>query len=313
MKINTKIIKKLTACILAAAAALSLWGCSEVQVSAPMDSATLVTIESASVKTTESIFRLLELKNAYGKTDPEFFESEVDGMTMGEYIKDSIKEEMIMLCAVQNMAEEMAVYLSEEELAAASEKAQEAYKEISALYDPAAYAITIADAESLYEKQALYEKIYGNLTDSVTMEISESDTKVIEVNYCLLPEEATLTEAENLRSAISAGEFQTACESAGYTPVMNVQLRKGDMIEAFENVAFSLGDGEVSECTETIEGIYVIQCVDDYLSAESSANYNAVISQEKEKLFEEAYHAYSDGKVLRFNSEVWEEISVAGL
>lgn len=313
MKINTKIVKKFISGIIAAAAALSLCACSEVQISAPMDPATLVTIESSSIQVTESIFRLMELRTAYGETSAEFYASEVDGMTMEEYIKDSVKEEVIRLCAVGNMADGMAVYLTEEENSQALEEAQEAYKEISALYDLSAHAITITDAESLYIKQALYEKVYAELTGEVTMEISESDTKVIQVNYCLLPEEATLTEAETLRSTINAGEFQTACESAGYTPVMNAQIRKGDMIAAFESVAFSLGDGEVSECTETIEGIYIIQCVEDYLSAESSANYNAVISQEKKERFEEVYDAYSEGTALRFNSEVWEEISVAGL
>lgn len=304
-------MKKTFISLLIISAVLSLCSCAEIKLTTPLSDETLVKIEDETCSTAEGVFRLMEVVASYGGADESFLERSVDDMTMEEYIMESVQEEMTTLTAVVLMADSMAVYLTDEELEESAAAAQEAYAEISAEYDTEAYGITLETAESLYEKQALYEKIYSSLTESVTMEISESDTKVIEVNFVLFPEDTTLDEAETLRTEINSGaSFQTACENADYTPYMNITIKKGDMVSAFENVAFALKDGELSECTETVDGIYLIECVEDYLANESAANYNSVVTEAKDEVFDEAYNEFSDGRELEFNTSVWNSIDI---
>lgn len=294
--------------------AFSLAGCSEIRLASALDDDILVQIEDETVSSAEGLFRLMELIESYGDTDETFFARSVGDITMDEYLKESVEEEMVMLACMVFIADDLAIYLTDDEIAQSALDAEEAFFEISLEYDTTAWGITLEDVENLYEKQALYEKVYSELTDSVTMEISETDTKVIEVNFVLFPEDTTIDEAERLRAKISAGvSFESACEALGYEPYMNITIKKGDMVSAFESVAFALSDGELSECTETVDGIYLIECVEDYLEAESAANYNAVITEAKDEIFETTYSDFLNSVEIRINDSFWEDISAAGL
>lgn len=310
---GNKNLRRCAALILAFALALSLCACAEVKLVTSMSDDELVVIEDQTISSAEGVFRLMELIHSYGETDEYFFERSVGDMTMEEYLKESVKEEMTdLLCAVY-IADEMAVYLTDEELEESNEEAEAAYAEISALYDVSSYGITVSDAQALYEKQALYDKVYSALTDSVTMEISETDTKVIEVNFILFSEDTTISEAESFRSEILAGaDLEESALAAGYETYMNITLKKGDMISAFENVAFALTDGELSECTETVDGIYLIECVEDYLEAASAANYNSVIAAAKEEILEEAYNEIYENIQINFNTKFWQSVKASG-
>ena len=309
-----KFLRKTAALILAGVIALSMCACAEIKLVSSMDDDTLIVIDDEVCTSAEGIFRLMEVIEAYGDADEYFFERSVGSLTMEEYLKESVKEEMIKLLCVSFIADDLAIYLTDEEIEASNEAAQEAYTQISAKYDTASYSITAEDVCSLYERQALYEKVYSELTESVTMQISETDTKVIEVNFVLFPEGTTLSEAESFREKILAGaDFEQTCESAGYEPYMNITVKKGDMVSAFENVAFALTEGELSECTETVDGIYLIECVEDYLEAESAANYNSVIAAAQDEIFDEAYSAVYENVQINFNSDLWKKVDAAGL
>lgn len=312
--VKFKTLRKIFFAILTAVMVLSLCSCAEIKLAGKMSSDVLVEIEDETCSSAEGVFRLMEVIESYGDTDEYFFERTVGDLSMEEYLKESVKEEMIRLVSVTFIADELAVYLTDDEISEAAQAAYEAYAEISEKYDVDSYNITETDAANLYEKQALYEKVYSELTDSVTMEISETDTKVIEVNFVLFPEGTTISEAEAFRVTISSGaDFEEACEEAGYESYMNITIKKGDMVSAFESVAFALGDGELSECTETVDGIYLIECVEDYLETESLANYNSVIAAAKDEIFQEKYEEFADGTKLRFNTDFWNSISATEL
>ena len=312
--VKFKTLKKLFLIMQSVFMVTALCSCSELKLTGKMSSDILIEINDETCSSAEGVFRLMEVIESYGDTDEYFFERTVGDLSMEEYLKESVKEEMIKLVSVTFIADELAIYLTDDEISEAYQAAYEAYAEISAKYDVASYNITESDAASLYEKQALYEKVYSELTDSVTMEISETDTKVIEVNFVLFPEETTIAEAEAFRVTVSGGtDFEEACTDAGYEPYMNITLKKGDMVSAFENVAFALDDGELSECTETVDGIYLIECVEDYLETESLANYNSVIAAAKDEIFQEKYDEFANGTELRFNTDFWESISAVSL
>lgn len=293
---------------------LGLCSCTQIKLTSSLNDDTLAEIEGESVSSSEGIFRLMEVIESYGSSDEYFFERSVGDLTMEEYLKDSVEEEMVTLLCCSFIADDLAVYLTDEEIEDAHAQAEDSYNEISLKYDVSAYDISLEDVETLYERQALYEKVYEELTGYVTMEISETDTKVIEVNFVLFPEGTDIETAEAFREEVKNGkDLSEACEEAGYTVYTNITLKKGDMVDAFENVAFALSDGELSECTETVDGIYLIECVEDYLEAESAANYNSVIAEAKDEVFEETYNEFTQTVELKFNTEFWDEIDVTAL
>ena len=309
------LLKKISLLAMAALMVFCLCSCTEIKLVRALSDDVLVQIEDESASCAMGVYCLMELIDAYADDiDDTFFSRSVGDITMEEYLKECAMEEVIMLTCIGFIADDLAVYLTDEETAAAKEEAAAAFEEISEKYDTVTYGVTQSDAQDYYEKKALYEKVYSELTDSVTMEISETDTKVIEVNFVLFPEDVDIDEAESFRLLISEGEdFETACTEAGYEPYMNITVKKGDMVSAFESVAFSLNDGELSECVETVDGIYLIECVDDYLDAESAANYNAVIMDAKDEIFENTYSAFCESVEIRTNSDYWEKVTPSAL
>ena len=310
-----KSLKKIMLSLMTALMAFCLCSCTEIKLVRALSDDVLVQIDEETTSCAVGVFCLMELIDAYeDDIDDTFFSRSVGDITMDEYLKECAIEEVIMLTCIGLIADDLAVYLTDEEITAADEEGARAYEEISAKYDTASNNVTVADAQEYYEKKAIYEKVYSELTDSVTMEISETDTKVIEVNFVLFPEDVDIDEAESFRSRISSGaDFESACTEAGYEPYMNITVKKGDMVSAFENVAFSLNDGELSECVETVDGIYLIECVNDYLDAESAANYNAVITDAKDEIFENTYSEFCESVEIRTNSDYWETITASAL
>ena len=313
-RLNFK-IKTFLSIILAFIMMLALCGCSQVKLAGPMSSKILVTIDDESCTVNEAIFRLMEVRNYYKADEDEMFWYRTIGdTTFAEYIKESVKDEMLKITSSVIIADEMALYLTEEEQAKIQNDASEAYAMISEQYDLGSYGITLDTAVQLYTKQAYYNKVFNKLAEDIDLKISESDTKVIEVNYVEIPVSVSINEAEEFRNEVKAGtSFETACTNNGWEPVMNQVLMKGSMPSAFEDVAYALTDGELSEIVETTDCLYVIQCIEDYMIAESVANNNQVISSAKQQLFDDKYEEFAETVIMRFNDSVWEDISVPDL
>lgn len=309
------IFKAFSAVFAAVIIVCSLAGCGEIRLARPMSDSVLLTINSQPCSVAEAIYRLMEVKEYYkADEDDMFWDRSIGDTTFEGYIKDSVKEEMMHLTASEIMSEEMALYLTDDDISGYTQKAQESYLALSQRYDLTSYGITQSTVTELYRKQALYDKVFNKLSENINIQISESDTKVIEINYVEIPLGVSLNTAEKLRTEVKSGtSFKTACESFGWEPVMDQVIMKGDMPAAFENVAYALIDGELSEIIETPECLYIIQCVEDYMISESVANNNKVISSARKARFDDAFNELASRTLLRFNDAVWDDIRVARL
>ncbi len=309
-------LKRCTALLLVTIILLpALAGCAEIRVAPPLPKDTLIVIDEVECSLAEAMFRLMEVKEIYRADEDEvFWERKIGDVNIAQYVKDAVLEEMTRATAAGIMAGEMAVYLTADECDAYLKEAEDAYNEISGSYDLRKYGITLDDVSELYRKMALYDKVFAKLSDDVTLKISQTDTKVIEVNYVELPANMSINEAEALRKEVKSGtSFETACRAAGYEPFMNCVLMKGDMPEAFENVAYALLDKELSEIVETKECLYIIQSVEDYMVTESVANNNKVLAAARKERFDTAYEAFAAEKLLRTNLSKWNKINVPEL
>ena len=296
---------------LAAFIILTLGGCGEIRLAEPMKENVVISINNEECTIGEAVFRLMEVKDQYDTEEELFWERSIGDITIDQYIKDGVLEEVKKYTASVLMAEEMALYLDEEDKAAAAAKAKEAYTEVGKKHDLSQYGITLETCVALYEKRALYDKVFDRLTENINLEISESDTKVIEINYVEIPLKMSMNTIEDIRYEIKSGtSFERACQAQGLEPVLNKQLVRGEMPTAFDNVAYMLTDGELSEVVETSSCNYLIQCIEDYLINESVANNNKVISEARQELFFNQYNALAGKVMLRFNEELWDSVDV---
>ena len=306
-------MKKVLCAVLIMFMALALSGCSEIKISGEADGTVFAETESITCSMASAVFRLMEIKESYETTDDAIlWERKIDGISMAEYAKAEALDELLKWTAAEAMASEMAIFLTTSELDSIKKEAASSLAELGTIYDLGEFNITLSDVEDLYKKQSLYGKVYDKLSENVTMEISESDTKVIEVNYVTIPKSAKYEEVQELRNALkTTNDFKGTCAEYGYNAVMNMVLKHGEMDQSFESMAYALKDGELSEIVTTQDCYYIIQCLEDYMVAESVANNNDIISSARREKFEEAYAAYADEHQIKINSSAWKMIELS--
>ena len=251
-----------------------LSGCSEIRIDTSTGNA-LITVDKTELSKEEAIYRLLEQKIAYeGDGTNEIWSRKIGSETMNDYVKEAVMDELTLYTASVVMADELGVYMTDEDKESASKNAEETYTKVSAASTNEKYPISLDAAKELYIKKATYEKVYEYVTRDVGNEITEDSTKVICIDYVVIPANNGQQKAKDIYSELmNKVPFEEACKAAGYTPQMNVVVYPKTMNPVFESVAFALTDGELSEVVESKDEYYIIHCIDDKLLEESSANY----------------------------------------
>ena len=229
-----------------------------------------------------------------------------------EYVKEAVTDELMRYTSAEAMAPDLTVYISEEDRAQVEIDAEALYTSLNSKYNLGRYSITMDDAVDLLLKRTYYNKVFDKLSEDINMEISEAQTKAIEISYVFIPAEEGVETAEKLRDTVRGGEnFASICETMGYEPVLNQTVTRGSMPAVFEEKAFVLRDNEVSEIIEARDGYYIIYCIEDYKVAESIANKNRILADAKKEHFEEAYQAFAATARMRFNEKEWEKYDIS--
>ncbi len=306
-KYITKLIGSTMVGTVAAVCAFAFTGCTQIKVTKPLNEEALFEINDTECSVGTALLRLLEAKEEYENAeDSVLWTRKIGDTTLAEYVKNTVKDELLKYTAAQEMATDLTVYLSNEETNSAKNSAMQLYEHMVTKYNLVNYDVSLEDAEDLYIKKAYYDKVYEKLSENIYMEISEADTKAIEIDYVFIPAEDGIEIAEQMRNEMKSGtEFAEVCADHGYDVVLNNVETKGSMPEAFENSAYALRDGEISEVVVTQSGYYIIYCIEDYLVTESQANSNKIIYGKKKENFQEAYEKFAKTNKMRFDNSKW--------
>ncbi|MCF0230002.1 MAG: peptidylprolyl isomerase, partial [Parasporobacterium sp.] len=289
-----------------------LSGCAEIKVTHPIGKDTILEINDVVCSTGTAVARILEAREEYASTgDAVLWTRKIGDVTFAEYVKEQAKDDIMRYTASQVMAENLTIFITDEEYRAAQADGQRLYEELSAGYDLASYDMNVDDVIDLFIKRKYYEKVYDKLSENIKMQISESDTKAIEVNYVLVPAADGPEVAGRVRSDIMNGDFESVCMTYGYTPYMHKVITRGTMPQLFEDYAYALKDNEISEIVETQDGFYIIDCLEDYLVTESVANNNRIISDARREIFQNEYEKFAASNNMRFNTAVWAKFDVS--
>ena len=302
-------IRRASAAILVIAAVFLLSGCTEIKLTHPLGGSTLLEINDTQCSMGTGLFALLEAKENYKDADDALLWTRTIGdTTLAAYLKDTVTDELLRYTAAQVMAKNLTVFIGEEDRAQAEKDAEALFADLNSRYNLARYNISWEDAVDLLIKRTYYNKVYDKLSENIYMEISESDTKAIEISYVLIPTEDGIEVAEKMRNEVKGGaDFKSVCSAYGYEPVTDLTVTKGDLAAAVEVKAFALRDNEVSEIIETRDGYYILYCLEDYKVAESLANKNRIIADAKKERFQNAYEEFARTNKMRFNTAAWDE------
>ena len=229
------------------------------------------------------------------------------GTTFEETLMTQIHDFLKELKTMSRMAEEEKVTLSGKERELAKQAAAQYMEELKNAGDSSEIDRDVV--ESLYEDYWKAEKLVETLTESVNLEVSDSEAKVITVDEIVLSDKDQADEA--LKKVQTEGtDFLTVAKEMSEDQEIEKKISRGMRSDAYEQAAYALSTGETSDVIEADGKYYILRCVNDYDEAATKIRKEEMIREKKNEAFYETYSEYAAKVHLAKDDSLWKNLSI---
>lgn len=304
-----KKIRKYVACLtLVLGVAMLAGGCKNTKIvlTTGLASDELFRIGDVSCRLPEALVYLVNQKNQYENIyGIEMWEHSFGNMTMEEYLKNQVVSQLAQVKSMVLLANEQEILLSDEELGQAREAASEYFSSLSG-EERDILKVTQEEIDQMYEDYCLAYKAYDQITEDVTVEISDDEARIIQLQQIFVLERHL---AEELKNRLEAGEdFGNLAANYSQASQTTVSVARGDKGGIYEEIAFDLNNEEVSEVFEADDGYYILKCLNTYMEEESEENKVRVEQQQRTDRFQSIYSGLMKDTLSEFQEKLWEKV-----
>ena len=299
---------------------------------------TVVTIDDTKFTKADLNMQLYNLKYSYfGKESYEIPDATLDeqitslNMTVGEYLKQQAVEELKILTAVERIAEDNNISLSDEDYEELEENKEEVISNVGGKSEFKKLLrknnITEAAYDKFYYINKLYDKVFEELYSSgkkndLTTEEKESAKeeyfeKYLKIQQIVLAKidvstgsdlsDTIINQKETLANsilteAINGADFEDLIikysEEAQEKGNNTYYYAKGDLLENIESVVVGLGTGSISDVIETDYAFHIVKRLE--LDDSKLENYYDIVRNNK--LVDDIQDMIEDYKIFYENS-----------
>ena len=245
--------------------------------------------------------------------------------TLEDSYKENILARIAQIKTMNLLAAESGVELTEDEEAKVNAAAREYFGTLSEAER------TYLDVDEsvialLYREFAVANKLYETITADVNPEISDDEARTITVRTILIKtysvdpsgrrveysdeeKKNALARIAQIRQKIDDGvAFEVLAADYNEDTKTEYSFGRGVMPEEFEEAAFNLGVGEISDIVETEYGYHLIYCVTTFNPEETDANKVKIVEKRKHEAFDEVYNAYVTTLTSNLNKPLYDSI-----
>lgn len=286
-------------------------------------------IENKSCTLPEAMVFLTNIQNRYESVfGEEIWSACADGITLEEDVKDTALAQLSQMKTMDLLAERNGISLSDEEKEKAGRAAAEYFSSLNET-EKALLTVTEKDIENLYREYALAEKVYDFIIKDINPEISDDEARTITVQHILLKTYAVdgtgkkiaYSEEEKkdvygraeevLKLALAEdSDFEKLIMEYSEDERSVYSFGKGEMEPAFEEAAFNLETGQISDIVETSYGYHIIRCISTFNREETDANKVKIVKKRKEEVFGQEYEAFVTTLTRNLNGELWDSVAL---
>ena len=274
----------------------------------------------------EAMVYIMNIKNNYESAfGDKIWQVSYEGITLEDKLKDLVLSKLARIKALNVMAEQQEIVLSQEETARAGKAASEYYQSLSA-QEVSELNVTQELICQMYEEYALADKVYEQLIANINPEISDDEARTITVQTIFIKtytvngdnekvafsddakKKALAKAKEALKKARSGEDFNTLVAEYSEDSKDYYSFGKGTYNNAFEDTAFNLGTNEISDIVETDEGYYIIKCISTFDRDETDRNKVKLVEQRRKEEFNRQYTDFVSGLARNMNDELWDTV-----
>lgn len=286
-------------------------------------------IEDSICTLSEAMVYLVNTQEGYEDTfGLGIWQEETDSGTVEQRLKDSVLAKIAQIKAMNLLAQDTGISLTEKELELAETAAKEYYSSLSDADIAAMNNVTEAEINSIYCQQALADKLYEYIIRDINPEISDDEARTITVEQIFLKtytldatgEKVPLNDADKrqvyatARTVLSllkeGNSFEELMSEYNEADEGTRSFGKHEVDSVYEEAAFNLGTGEISDIVETEDGYAIIKCITTFNREETEANKIKIVAQRKREVFGEQYDAFVSTLNKQLNEKLWDSVSL---
>ena len=265
-----------------------------------------------------------QYENAFGS---QIWQTNLGDVSLEDNIKETVLAQLAQIKTMNLLAQRHGVQLDEEELALTEEAADTYYSSLN----QTEREVMQVDREviaQLYAEFALANKVYEYIIKDINPEISDDEARTITVQHILIRtyvqdgtgKKIEFSDKDKKEAYERAKEILALAreEGADFEELMlnysegdkgNYSFGKGETDPAFEEAAFNLEKGEISDIIETRYGYHIIKCINTFNREETDANKIKIVEKRKEEVFGQEYDAFVSTLTRTINQSLWDSIS----
>lgn len=327
--------KKLAALLFGLLLSLFLFGCGKLEEDTKIVLTTgfkeneVFRIESMSCYLPEVMVYLTNVQNQYESVyGREIWSKDLGDISLEESVKETVIAQIAQIKTMNLLAERHGVSLDENEQKLAQKAAEEYFSSLTEA-EKQAIGATEETIYRLYSEYALAHKVYEYIIKDINPEISDDEARTITVQHILIKTYALdgtgkkieYSESSKADAREEAEEILEMAlqEDADFEELVleysegdkgNFSFGKGETEIAFEEAAFNLEKGEISEIVETEYGYHIIKCINTFNREETDANKIKIVEKEREEVFGQEYDAFVATLTRDLNGELWETVAL---
>ena len=163
---------------------------------------------------------------------------------------------------------------------------------------------------TVYEAYFLANETVQTMTESLNLEVSDSEAKVVDLQRITLSDSETAQEVLSLVTGEN-GDFEGTAKEYSEDSVIDIQIGRGEKSQSVEDTVFALTVGQISPVVEDGGKYYIFKCVNDYNQEATQARKEIIYQQRKEDAFYQIYEEYKAANPVVFDDSIWQEIAIS--
>ncbi|MCR5556200.1 MAG: peptidyl-prolyl cis-trans isomerase [Butyrivibrio sp.] len=286
-------------------------------------------IEDSTCSLTEIMVYLVNTQDGYETyIGRDVWKKETDTGTIETRLKESVLAKVAQIKAMNLLAQENNISLSDAEISLAQQAADEYYSTLSDADIAAMNNVTLDEIAKIYEEQALAGKLYKYIIRDINPEISDDEARTITVEQILLKTYSLNAQGERVdfsdakkrevyakaRSILTSlsedNSFEELMSEYNEADESTISFGKGEKEEVYENAAFNLGTEEVSGVIDTNDGYVILKCITTFNKEETEANKIKIVAQRKREVFGTQYDTFVSTLTKELNQKLWDSITL---